>query len=184
VLSGLAVAAAGGLAGCGGVLAEDDTPTPEPDHLRERQLFVADALELSVPDPIDTVDTPDEVDVVVLPATTDRTAETAVGWIEGGMRIVLVGSHSQSTWLAWQDSEAYAAAYPDHRGRAESCSSSSSGSGGGGGSDESDCEPPELLVGWEPAEGPPTTYRKTWGGTDDPSDEQIVAGIEDAYEEY
>lgn len=199
--AGLALAASGTLAGCGGVFAEDEdeTLTPEPyDDLRTERLFVADALSLSVPSPIETVDAPADADVVVLPATTERTAATAVGWITGGKRITLVGQAAENTWLAWQDSDAYAEAYPDHRGRAMSCSSSSSGgagggSGGGGGgssggsgdSDEpTDCDPPDLLVGWEPPEDVPTTYRKTWAGTDDPNGEQVFAGIDDAYEEW
>lgn len=199
VLSGLALAATGTLAGCG-VLAEDgdDTPTPEPyDDLRNESLFVVDALSLSAPSSIETVDDPAEADVVVLPATTDRSAGTAVGWITAGKRIALVGGTAEDTWLAWQDSDAYAEAYPDHRGRARSCASSSSGgaggesggaggsSGGSGDSDEpTDCESPDLLVGWEPPEDVSTTYRKTWGGTDDPSDEQVFAGIDDSYEEW
>jgi hypothetical protein len=42
VLTGLSLSAAGALAGCGSLVAEDDTPTPEPyDDLRQRSVFVS-----------------------------------------------------------------------------------------------------------------------------------------------
>lgn len=183
VLAGLALPLAGVLAGCDGVLADDGTPTPASyDHLADRQVYVADELDRSAPAPIETVNTPDAAAVVVLPATTDLRASTAVDWIEDGTRVVLVGDRSQATWLGWQDSESYRAAYPDHRGRAESCAHE--GSSRGDADAATDCEPPDVLVGWDPTEGPPTTHRRTWGGTDDPSDEQVFAVIDASYEEW
>lgn len=40
-----------------------------------------------------------------------------------------------------------------------------------------------MLVAWEPTEGPPTTYRRTWGGTDNLSGAQVLGGIDIAVEE-
>jgi hypothetical protein len=181
-LGALSIPLVGALAGCGAGFAEETTPTPRSDDaLQDLALFVGGGLSLSVPDGVDAVEDPADADVIVLPASTERSAATAVEWLGAGKRVALVGEAAQDTWLDWQDSDAYADAYPDHRGRANGCAAGGSGSGGGSGT-ATDCEPPELLVGWDPAEGPPTTYRKTWGGTDDPSDEQVFASVDAAYQ--
>lgn len=142
-------------------------------------MAVTDGLSLSVPDAVTEVDDPAEADVVLLPATTDRAAAELVGWLRAGTRVALVGDGAQETWIGLQDSDAYAEAYPDHRARAVACSGSGSGSGEG---ETTDCEPPGLLVAWTPPEGPPTTYRRTWGDTESPSDAELFAGLAAAFE--
>jgi hypothetical protein len=177
----LSIPVLGALAGCGAGFAEEATPTPRShDALEGRALYVAGEVSLSLPDGVEDSDDPTDADVIVLPAGTDRSAETAVEWISSGKRVALVGSHAQETWLAWQGSDAYAAAYPDHRGRARGCGGGGSGSGADADGEGTDCEPPQLVVVWEPPEGPPTTYRKSWGGTGVPSEREVLGGIADA----
>lgn len=163
-LAGFCTASATALAGCTsltGVFDEDSPEPPSYDFLRQTPTHVDDAVDLTLPTVVPSVDRPADAALVVLPDDTDVSADMAVDrWLDGA-GIALVGQESEPTFHAWQDSDPYEEAF-EQRGRGDS-------------------EPdPELLVSFAVRNERVTTYRFTWGHTDDPSDRELLSALEDA----
>lgn len=163
-LAGLCAAAAAALAGCTAsfpAARESTAAPPDYDRLRRTPTHVASAVDLSLPDGVPRAETPDDAALVVLPAETPTDAGTAVDWLVAGTGVALLGRESEPTLHRWQGSDAYRDAF-DRRGR-------------------SDADPdPELLVAFAVGREYVTTYRYTWGHTDDPSDEELLEALEAA----
>ena len=154
--AGSLVAAA--LAGCANG-ESDETPTPiEYDDLEQREVFVAEALDIAVPPSVPTVETRDDADLLLLPGDTAVAAQEAVAWLEGDRVLALLGDEAQSTWLAWVRSEAYRNAF-----------------GGTGGSETDPA--PDLLVAL-PGPELVSTDRTTWGHEYD--DREVFVALEEA----
>ena len=186
VLAVLSTGTAVSLAGCA-VLGNDESATPTPvDYtaLGEETVYVDPALSISVPDDVASVDSPGDATVMVVPGDTDRSASAIVHWLARDAAVAFVGTEAQSTWRDVKESGAYEAMLGESQSGATSCANSGSGGSSGGasgdGSTPTDCEPPDLVVAMPHPELPSTTYRKTWGATDDPSARQIFGGIETA----
>lgn len=182
LLAALSVSAVGALAGCSDVLGEGSTPTPRSYPVLDgRTVYVDPALELSPPATVETVDSPGEADVVVVPADTDRGPSAIVHWLARGRYVVLLGGDAQATWHDVRDSGAYEAMLGEREARASTCSAGESDVGGSAGATP-DCEPPDMILAREATEIPATTVGTTWGGTDDPTARQVFEAIAEGIE--
>lgn len=175
VLAGVAVPAVTAMAGCGGMLGDAATPTPEPlTELRGRPIYVDESLSLSAPDIVEPVDSPGNAEIVVVPADTDRSNSAIVHWLAADRYVAFVGHGGWDTWHEVKRSDAYAAMLNEPRGMVERCAGSGSGSGG----TSSDCDPLDLLV-IERLEEISATHGFTWNDTDDPRDRRYFEGLDD-----
>lgn len=165
LLRALGVTAPTALAGCASISNGFDDRTPEPpsyDFLRQTPTHLDAAVDVSLPDGVPTVDRPADAALVVLPDDSDVSSEDAVDWWLDGKGIALVGPDCEATHHTWKRSDAYREAFePPH----------------GGGDSSPD---PELLVSFAIEDDLVTTYRTTWGHTDDPGDREVLSSIEDA----
>lgn len=182
-LGAVSVGLLGGVAGCQiDVSIGDSTPTPEPyDALQHERVYVARSLSLTPPEGVYEASAPEEADVIVLPASHDRAQGLLVEWLRAGKHVALVGSSAESSYHELKESRLYANTYGQPQGRSKSCAAS--GGSGGDGATPTECEPPELLVAWEVDGERVTSYRRTWGGTDEPTATQVFQGIEAAFDD-
>lgn len=176
LLAGLAVPATAVLAGCGGLLPESSTPTPEPiTELQDRSIYVDGSLSLSVPDVAEAVESPADADIVVLPTDTDRSNATITDWLAADRYVAFVGAGGQDAWHEVKLSDAYAEEFGEPDAMGERCA----GSGGGGdGESTADCDPTDLFV-IERLEDISATYGFIWNDTDDPSNRRYFEGLHD-----
>ena len=137
--SGTAVAAA--VAGCS-ALSGNGTPE-EYENLQQRPVYVDDTVELSIPETVQSVDTPEDADLIVIPDTPNIEVSQAVEWLQQRRAIALLGADSQRTWLSWVQSEEYEEAF-DPKSIAEG-----------------DPEP-QLLIAWD-TDTVVTTQQYSWG---------------------
>ena len=152
-------------AGCSASLptGRDGTPVPpDYDHLRRTPTYVADGVALSLPDGVPRTTKPADAALIVLPADTHVDAATAVEWWIAGRGIALVGSAAERTFFEWQGSDAHHAAFDPPHPSGDSAPN------------------PELLVSFAVGREYVTTYRHTWGNTDDPSDDALLESLEEA----
>jgi hypothetical protein len=164
-LAGLAAALTAGTAGCSeighrlaGAGEADATPEDRSYELLDQVgVYLAGAVDLSVPSEVETVESPDDADLLVLPDDTDVDAEQAADWLAGDRVVALLGEDAQATWLEWAQSDAFAETFGD---------------GGYGRGDPA----PQLLVG-AAIESQVSTYRTTWEGG--PSDDEIVGELDE-----
>lgn len=156
VLAGVGAAAVGAVAGCGGI-AHNEPPDADYAVLTHTPTYVADDVDLSVPEAVPTVSATTNADLLVLPGDTDVGAEQAVEWLAADRVVALLGEAAERTWIEWAESEAYGDAFDD-RGLA-------------------DADPdPQLLVG--AAVGLHVrTYRHTWGNG--PDDRDVLAALDE-----
>ena len=101
---------AGGLAGCirpGNLLSDDDEL--EYSYLRERPVYVSEAIELQLPENVPNVTAPDAADLVVLSSDTEKGAEQIVGWLADWRGVAVFGPPEEvkRTWSAWMETDAY-----------------------------------------------------------------------------
>ena len=165
LLGGLCATVSAATAGCAASLptARDSTPVPpDYDHLRRTPTYVADGVTLSLPHGVPRIATPADAALIVLPADTHVAAATAVEWWVAGRGIALVGSAAERTFFEWHESDAYYAAFDPPHGSGDSSPN------------------PELLVSFAVGREYVTTYRYTWGNTDDPSDNALLESLEEA----
>lgn len=156
ILSTSGITIVGTLAGCTDLLGNETTPE-EYEHLQQRPVYVAASVDLSIPDTVQTVDAPDDADLVVIPDKPNIEAPKAVEWLEQKRAIALLGEEAQSTWLSWEQSDAYVEAF-DPKGGAEG-----------------DPEP-NLLIAWYT--GPlVTTQHYIW--RPDPTDNEVLRALND-----
>lgn len=181
-LGALSATVLGGVAGCQVDVSIGGTPTPEPyDSLRHERVYVTRSLSLETPDGVYAASSPEEADVIVLPAGHDRAQGLVVEWLRAGKRVAFVGQSSESAYQELRESRIFVDTYGRPQGRSESCAAS--GGSIGEGATPTDCEPPEILVAWETGEDGVTSYRHAWGGTDYPTDAQVFQGIEAAFDD-
>lgn len=155
-LAGAAVATLGAVAGCGRA-APDSSGDRSHAVLHQTPTYVADGVDLTVPEEIPTVNATNNADLLVLPGDTDVEAQRAVDWLAADRAVALLGDGAERTWIAWARSDAYAETFDDR----------------GFGDSEPD---PQLLVG--AAVGPHvSTYRHTWGNG--PSDRDVLRALDE-----
>jgi hypothetical protein len=160
---GAAGTLAGALAGCAALsdgLDEEEPPGDDgPDEYRRLDtvgVHVAEGVDLSVPDEVETVSAPTDADVVVLPDETGVAADQAADWLADDRVLALLGADAEATWLGWARSDPFRDALD------------------GG---FADAEPdPQLLVGG--AVGAHVrTYRHTWA--DGPDDDDVLEALDE-----
>lgn len=182
-LAGLAASLSTALAGCGALGSTADTPTADAyPFLEGQRVFVDPSLSIERPEGVRAAAVPWAADVIVVPDDTDWETSTVVDWLAAGRLVAILGEHSESTYHDWKTSDAYADAFGEPRAMAESQGSSGSSGGlfAGGSSGTESGELPEFVAAWAVGDERTTTYRVTWGGTDDPSDAQIFDAVDDA----
>jgi hypothetical protein len=163
-----------GLAGCGSLGSERGTRTPNRyRYLQNETVYIDGSLSVSLPAPLSSTPTPTDADIVLLPATTETDAATAVEWFTDGKYVGLLGHDSEDTYHRWKRSDAYADAF----GEPAVIGESRGGGGGGGAGSGGGGEPPELVVAWRLKPTLVTTHRATWGHTDAPSDREILTAL-------
>lgn len=156
VLAGAAATSIAALAGCTNLPGEA-TDEPSYERLPTTPVYLADGVDLTLPDEVETVDGPANADLLVLPDDTDVSADRAVEWLADERAVALLGDGAQDTWLDWTEDDAYISAFGD-QGRAEANPA------------------PQLLVGAYD-DGLVTTYRKTWGNG--PDDQDVLAELDE-----
>lgn len=155
-LASVGVALLGAVAGCSD-FTEPSTEEQSYPTLRQTPVYVADGVELSIPENVPTVSATTNADLLLLPGDTDVAAEQAVDWLAADRTIALLGNAAERTWIDWAGSDAYADAFED-RGLA-------------------DGDPdPQLLVGAAVGLHVPT-YRHTWGN--EPDDRDILEALDE-----
>lgn len=177
MLTGLALPAAGALAGCGGLLGDTGTPTSTPEpltELRDRSIYVDSDLSLSIPDVADPVGSPGDADVVVIPADTDRSESAIVHWLARDRYVAFVGEGAEATWHDVKTSDAYAAMLGEPRAMVDRCAGSGSGEEG----TATDCDPLDLLV-IERLEEISATSGYTWNDDEGASQRRIFEAIDE-----
>jgi hypothetical protein len=158
-LAGAAATLAAAVAGCSSLPGTGDDTTEELrfDELHQTPTYVADGVDLSLPEEVPTVTGENNADLLLLPGDTDVAAQQAADWLAGAREIALLGEAAEPTWLAWEASEAFEDAF-DNRGAADS-------------------DPdPDLLVGTT-FDNRTSTYRRTWA--DGPRDRDIVRALDE-----
>lgn len=155
-LASAGVAFLGAVAGCSGVTERSPEEQSYP-MLRQTPVYVADGVELSIPENVPTVSATNNADLVLLPGATDVKAQQAVDWLAADRAIALLGEAAEPTWIDWVRSDAYSETFED-RGVA-------------------DGDPdPQLLVGAAVGLRVPTS-RHTWAN--DPDDHDILAALDE-----
>lgn len=101
------------LAGCG-ARSTDVSATPtqiEYDHLGQRRLYVADGVDLRIPDAVTTTQTRTDATVLLFPGDPAVDTARAVEWLAARRVVALLGDAAESTWLEWVQSDPYAAQF-------------------------------------------------------------------------
>lgn len=148
------------LAGCE-TLVEGESATPsEPDYdnLEDRSVFVAEDVDVEIPSAVPTVADRSEADLFLLTAEPDVDPATAIGWLDDGLVVALLGDGAQETWFDWRQTEAYGDAF-GRSGRAESD------------------PPPDLLVLVPDRDGV-TGHNYSWASGYD--DHDVLEALDDA----
>lgn len=157
VVAGAATTLLGVVAGCGN-LPGDGTPTgQEYDQLQRTAVYRDDSVDLSLPDDVPTVTAPTNADLIVLPGAPEADTEQAVEWLTDERVLALIGADSESTWLAWVQSDTFSDTF-DTEGYG-------------------DAEPdPDLLVGATVGLDL-ARYNRTW--QDAPRDRDILRALDE-----
>lgn len=157
MLAGAGAALAAAVTGCAALPGDDAPQNQTYERLQRTAVYVADGVDLSVPEEVQTVNAAGNADLLVLPGDTGVDAETAVDWLAAGRVVSLLGGAAEATWLSWARSETYRDAF---------------GEGGFG-----DSEPdPELLVATA-RETDVTTYRRSW--SDEPRNRDVLRALDE-----
>ncbi|NHX37264.1 MULTISPECIES: hypothetical protein [Halolamina] len=158
----LAATAAGlttAVAGCSSLPGTDDS-TPEDlqfDELHQTPTYVADGVDLSLPDEVPTVSGRNNADLLLLPGDTGVDAEQAAEWLAADRAIGLLGDDAEPTWLDWETSDAFKQTF-ENEGVADS-------------------DPdPDLLVGVT-FENRTSTYGRTWA--DGPRERDLIRALDE-----
>lgn len=148
----------GSLAGCSSTPMDESDPQDLTfDRLDVTAVYVADEVDLSMPEEIETVTATNNADLLVLPDETDVDADQAAGWLAADRVLALLGDSSEATWLSWARSESFEDAF-ENRGY-------------------SDSEPdPSLLIGAQIGSYV-KTYRRSW--SDGPRDRDILRALDE-----
>ncbi|MFD1586055.1 hypothetical protein ACFR9U_03605 [Halorientalis brevis] len=157
VLTGGSAVVGSAVAGCSGLPGGESTDDLRFTSLHQTAVFVADGVDLAVPEEIPTVSAANNADLVVVPDDTDVGAKQAVDWLADERVIAVVGDDAEATWHGWARSDEFEDAF-----RRDGFS---------------DSEPdPSLLVG--AAIGlDVTTYRHSW--TDGPRDRDVLRALDE-----
>lgn len=119
-------------------------------------VYIAESVDLSLPEEVSTVGTADNADLVVLPDVPSVDAQQAVDWLAQGRVLALIGLDAEATWLGWAQSDPFKDAFAQ----------------GGYADGEPD---PYLLVAAEIGPNVPT-YRHSWGDT--PRDRDLLRSLD------
>ncbi len=157
VLTGGGAVVAGAMTGCSALSGGESTDDLTFTRLDQTAVFVADGVDLAVPEEVPTVSATNNADLLVLPADTDVGSEQAVDWLANERVIAVVGGDAESTWHGWARSDEFEDAF-----RRDGFS---------------DSEPdPSLLVG--AAVGlDVTTYRHSWA--DGPRNRDVLRALDE-----
>lgn len=161
MLAGTAATLAAGFAGCAALpdagLEGDPQGTPTVRRLRDTPVYVAEGVDLAVPSAVETVESADEAELIVLSDDTDVDAGRAADWLVADRVVALLGAEAQATWIDWVQSDAFEEAFP-------------SGEHAVG-------EPaPQLVVGVA-VDDRVSTYRWTWD--DGPGDRDVLRALDE-----
>ena len=157
VLAGASAVVSGAVAGCGALSGDGSPEDLTFSRLHQTPVYVADRVDLSMPDEVPTVTATNNADLIVLPGDTDIGAEQAVDWLTEERVLALLGETAEGTWLGWARSDDFETAF-DERGY-------------------SDSEPdPELLVAAAVGLHVPT-YRHSWA--DGPRERDVLRTLDE-----
>ena len=158
VLAGTAATITTAVAGCSSLPGADDTTEALTfDELHQTPTYVADGVDLSLPDEVPTVSEPADADLLLLPGDTDVDAQQAADWLAGDREIGLLGDEAEPTWLDWEASDAFEDAFENE------------------GAADSDPDP-DLLVGVT-FDQRTSTYRRTWA--DGPRERDLQRALDE-----
>lgn len=108
------------LAGCPDSFSGSSTSEEQTfDRLDTTSIYIADSVELSLPQVIQTTPEPSNADLLILPAETAVDAQQAVEWLLDDRIIAILGYDSQPKWLSWVRSNAFNDAF-ENRGYSKS----------------------------------------------------------------
>lgn len=142
VLAATSTVLLGAVAGCPAFADEDSIDDIEFERFHQTPVYLADDVELSMPEEIQTVSEPADAELIITPDEPDVPPEQAAEWLADGRILALLGDEAENTWLSWVRSDAFDEAF-DIQGIAEG-------------------EPdPDLLVGVA-IDQQPTRYNRTW----------------------
>jgi len=152
------------LAGCirpGNLFSGDDEV--EYSHLRERPVYISEAIELQLPEDVQTVPAPDAADLVVLSPATERDAEQIVGWLTDWRGVAVFGPPDdvKGTWSAWMETDAYEELAGSMR------------------TESSYSEPAILQARWYDG-SIVADYTRAWG--DEPDNDATIEGVDSTFE--
>jgi len=148
-----------GVAGCSNLPTMGDS-TPEElqfEKLHQTPTYIADGVDLSMPDEVPTVSGRNNADLLLLPGDTDVDAEQAADWLAADRAIALLGESAEPTWIDWEESNAFQDTFENE----------------GIGDGEPD---PQLLVGVA-FENRTSTYNRTW--SDGPRDRDVLQALDE-----
>lgn len=145
------------LAGCASLTDGKESSDPSYDQLQRTAVYVAEGVDLSMPDEVPTVRAAENADLLVLPGDTDTDASQAVDWLAADRVLALLGSAAEATWLDWAQSEPFTDTFEP----------------GGYADGEPD---PVLLVAAKIGLNVPT-YRHSWGGS--PRDRDLLRALDE-----
>lgn len=127
------------------------------DELHQTPTYVADGVDLTLPDEVPTVSEPGDADLLLLPGDTDVDPEQAAEWLTEDRKIGLLGEAAEPTWIDWEESDAFEETF-DNQGIGDS-------------------EPdPQLLVGVT-FDNRTSTYGRTWA--DGPRERDLIRALDE-----
>jgi len=154
------LAGVGSLAGCSVPMMSDSTGEDELsfERLHGTAVYVAEGVDLSFPEELQTVSQPYNADLLIHPDDTTADPEQVVKWFADDRIIALIGGNAESKWLDWARSDAFTDHFKNDG--------------------YSDSEPdPSLLVAANFGLSV-KTYRYSWG--DEPRDRDVLRALDEA----
>lgn len=147
------------IAGCSNLPSSGDS-TPEDlqfEALHQTPTYVADDVDVSLPDEIPTVSATTNADLLLLTDDPDADVEQAVDWLADERVLALVGDDAERTWIEWARSDAYTDTFENE----------------GYGDSEPD---PDLLVA-AAIDLQVTRYNRTW--SDGPREQDVLRALDE-----
>lgn len=148
----------GSLTGCSTLPTEPSgTDDLDFERLDSVAVHVADDVDLSMPDEVETVNARHNADLLILADGTDVEVDQVIEWLDDENAIALLGDGAEATWLSWARSDAFEDAYANEG--------------------VSDAEPDPYLVVGARIGLHVTTYRRSWA--DGPRDRDVLRSLDE-----
>ncbi len=147
------------LAGCSIPLLSDSTKGNGQsfERLHLTAVYVAEGVDLSIPEEVQTVSQPYNAELLILPDETTVAPEHVVEWFAADRIIALLGANAEATWLDWAQTDAVTQHFKND------------GVG--------DAEPDPSLVVAANIDLYLKTYRHSWGS--EPRDRDVLQALDE-----